>query len=246
MVNKNYEWVELPSKGQCYPTNSPLREGKVKVSYLTAMDENIINNPKMYKDGKLIDIILQRKIVDKDIDVHSLCRGDRDAIMLCLRRTGYGNDFPVTVRNLKDNNSQFSTTVDLSRIKYYDFDLIGDENGYFMYFMKNGDIVKFKYLSVKETEELTEQIREREEQEEYSRFITDSLKTVTMSVNDNTDRDFICQYVDNMRTEDAFLYRGFMTDNMPRVDINIKLNNENGKEMSVQLLIDDTIFLNMQ
>lgn len=42
MENKNYEWVELPSKGQCYPINSPLREGKVKVSYLTAMDENII------------------------------------------------------------------------------------------------------------------------------------------------------------------------------------------------------------
>ena len=81
MENKNYEWVELPSKGQCYPANSPLRGGKVKVSYLTAMDENIINYPKMYKDGKLIDTILQRKIVDKNIDIHSLLRGDRDAIV---------------------------------------------------------------------------------------------------------------------------------------------------------------------
>ena len=102
MENKNCEWVELPSKGQCYPINSPLRRGKVKVSYLTAKDENIINDPKMYKDGKLIDTILQRKIVDKDIDVHSLCRGDRDAIILWLRRTGYGNEFPVTVRSFND------------------------------------------------------------------------------------------------------------------------------------------------
>ena len=37
----------------------------------------------------------------------------------------------------------------MSLIKYHDFDLIGDENGYFMYFMKNGDIVKFKYLQTK-------------------------------------------------------------------------------------------------
>ena len=43
MENKRYEWVELPSKGQCYPANSPLREGKVKVSYLTAMDGQLSN-----------------------------------------------------------------------------------------------------------------------------------------------------------------------------------------------------------
>lgn len=243
MENKNYEWVELPSKGQCYPANSPLRGGKVKVSYLTAMDENIINYPKMYKDGKLIDTILQRKIVDKNIDIHSLLRGDRDAIVLWLRRTGYGNDFPVTVRSLNDANSQFSAIVDLSKIKYHDFDLIGDENGYFMYFMKNGDVVKFKYLSIKETEELTNQIKEREENEEYSTEITDSLKTITISVNDNTDRDFISQYVDNMRAEDAFLYRGFVSDNIPRIDSKIKLNGKDGKEVYVQLLIDDAIFL---
>ena len=245
MESKNYEWVELPSKGQCYPINSPLRKGKVKVSYLTAMDENIINNPKMYKDGKLIDTILERKIVDKDIDVHSLCRGDRDAIALWLRRTGYGNVFPVTVRNLNDENAQFSAIVDLSQIKYHDFDLIGDENGYFMYFMKNGDVVKFKYLSVKETEELTNQIREREKNEEYHTLMTNSLKIVTMSVNDNADRDFISQYVDNMRAEDAFLYRTFVSDNVPKVDSKIKLNDTDGQEVYVQLLIDDAIFLNV-
>lgn len=246
MEKRNYEWVKLPSKGQCYPVNSLLREGKVKVSYLTAMDENIINNPKMHKDGKLIDTILQRKIVDKDIDVCSLCEGDRDAIVLWLRRTGYGNDFPVTVRNLNIDNTQFSTTFDLSQIKYYDFDLTGDDNGYFMYFMKNGDVVKFKYLSVRETKVLREQIREREKNEEYRTLMTDSMKAVTTSVNDNTDRDFISQYVDNMRTEEAFLYRTFVSDNTPRVDSIVKLKDNDGQEIYVQLLIDDAIFLNVK
>ena len=243
MENKDYEWVELPSNGQCYPVNSPLREGKVKVSYLTAMDENIINHPKMYKDGNLIDTILQRKIVDKNIDIHSLLRGDRDAILLWLRLTGYGNDFPVTVRNLNDENTLFNAIADLSMIKYHNLDLIGDENGYFMYFMKNGDVVKFKYLSIKETEELTNQIKEIEENEEYSTLMTELLKAVTMSVNGNTDRDFISLYVDNMRTEDAFLYRTFVSDNIPRIDSTIKLNSKDGKEVHVQLLIDDSIFL---
>ena len=133
----------------------------------------------------------------------------------------------------------------MSLIKYHDFDLIGDENGYFMYFMKNGDIVKFKYLSIKESEELTNQIKEREENEEYSTEITDFLKAFTKSVNGNTDRNFISMYVDNMRAEDAFLYRTFVSDNVPKVDSKIKLNGKDGKEAYVLLLIDDAIFLNV-
>ena len=75
--------------------------------------------------------------------------------------------------------------------------------------------------------------------------MTDLLKTVTMSVNGNTDRDFISRYVDNMRAEDAFLYRIFVSDNMPKVDTKIKLSGTDGQEMSVQLLFDDAIFLNI-
>ena len=114
-----------------------------------------------------------------------------------------------------------------------------------MYFMKNGDIVKFKYLSVKEMEEFTNQIKEQEENEEYNTEITNSLKTITVSINDNTDRDFIGQYVDNMRNEDSFLYRSFVLDNIPRIVFKIKLNDVDGNEVYVQLLIDDTIFLNV-
>lgn len=245
MENNNYEWVELPSKGRCYPINSPLRKGKVKVFYLTAMDENIINNPQMYKDGELIDTILERKIVDKKIDIHSLCKGDRDAIVLWLRRTGYGNDFTVTVRKLNDENPQFSTTIDLSQIKYHDFNLIGDKNGFFLYFMKNDDVVKFKYPSEYEINKLIDQIKEQEENDGYRTLMTDLLKAVTMSVNGNTDVDFISLYVDNMNVEDAYLYRTFVSDNMPRIDTKIKLNVTDGQEMYVQLMIDDEIFLNV-
>lgn len=65
MENKNYEWVELPSKGQCYPINSPLREGKVKVSYLTAMDENIIVSEKHIKDRKICDVYVLKSTLYK-------------------------------------------------------------------------------------------------------------------------------------------------------------------------------------
>ena len=76
-------------------------------------------------------------------------------------------------------------------------------------------------------------------------LMTDLLKAVTMSVNGNTDVDFISLYVDNMNAEDAYLYRTFVSDNMPRIDAKIKLNVTDNQEMYVQLLIDDEIFLNV-
>lgn len=92
-----YDILPLPSNGECYPH----KKNRIPVAYLTAADENIIASPNMYRDGKLIDIILERKILDKDIKVSELCKGDRDAIVLWLRATGYGSDFPIVARHLK-------------------------------------------------------------------------------------------------------------------------------------------------
>lgn len=86
-----YDVIPLPSNGECYSHHI----GRVPVAYLTAADENIIASPNMYRDGKIIDVILERKILDKRIKVSELCQGDRDAIILWLRATGYGNDFPI-------------------------------------------------------------------------------------------------------------------------------------------------------
>ena len=79
-----YDVIPLPSNGECYP--HPI--GRVPVAYLTAYDENIISSPNMYRDGKVIDVILERKILDKRIKASDLCQGDRDAIILWLRATG--------------------------------------------------------------------------------------------------------------------------------------------------------------
>ena len=89
MENKNYELVELPSKGQCYPINSPLRKGKVKVKYLTAMDENILVSEKHIKEERICDVLLKNKVID--VNANELCAGDKEAIILWLRKTGYGN-----------------------------------------------------------------------------------------------------------------------------------------------------------
>lgn len=152
-----YDVIPLPSDGQCYPH----KIGRLAVAYLTASDENLIASPNMYRDGKVIDVILDRKILDKRINANELCQGDRDAVILWLRATGYGNNFPITVTNPK-NSKKYDINFDLSTLKYLPFNLKGDNRGLFTYKTENGTEIKFKVLNHTEEEKLrNELINER-------------------------------------------------------------------------------------
>jgi hypothetical protein len=83
-----------------------------------------------------------------------LVSGDADAIILFLRATSYGPDFPIVV-NDPDTGEQIETTIDLTTLKPKDFKLIGDENGHFEYITPiKKDRIKFRYLTRKQERQL--------------------------------------------------------------------------------------------
>lgn len=143
-----YDIIPLPSKGECYPH----KKSHIPVAYLTAADENLITSRNMYESGSMIDVILERKILDKSIRVKDLCKGDRDAIAIWLRATAYGAEYPI-IANYEGEEIQ--STIDLSDIHFLDFNLRGDENGWFEYKVpSNGDVIKFKVLTYGEEADL--------------------------------------------------------------------------------------------
>lgn len=292
--NISYDILPLPSNGECYPH----KKSRVPVSYLTASDENIIVSPNLYRDGKVLDIILSRKIIDKGIDPMDLTSGDRDAILLWLRATGYGVDFPIKVRDPK-SGELFETTIRLDMFKYKEFNLKGDENGWFEYKTDNGDVIKFKYLTKRELDNvekstikmgsryrkarlydlynelygeldnddtITESnkekvnraidlikewhdlINEKASENEYGKTITDMMIAETMSVNGNTDREFIRNYVEGMRAIESRKYRTYMNENEPGVDMNFTVNRPEslgGGSFATFLEIDPFLFINI-
>jgi hypothetical protein len=124
------------------------------VAYLTAYDENIITSPNLYKDGLVIDYLLKSKIVNSEINVDDLVSGDADAIILFLRATSYGPDFPIVVSD-PETNEQIDTVVDLSKLKPREFTLVGDENGWFDFVTPiKKDTIKFRYLTRKQERQL--------------------------------------------------------------------------------------------
>lgn len=145
-----YDVIQLPSNGQCYRN----KMDRLPVAYLTAYDENIIMSPNLYKDGLVIDFLLKNKIMNKEINVDDLVSGDIDAIVLFLRATSYGPDFPIVVAD-PETGEQIETTVDLTTLKPKEFTLVGDENGWFEYITPiKKDTIKFRYLTRKQEKQL--------------------------------------------------------------------------------------------
>lgn len=149
-MDVQYDVISLPSNGQCYKNKTE----RVPVAYLTAYDENFITSPNLYKDGLVIDFLLKHKIMNRDINIDELVSGDVDAIILFLRATSYGPDFPIYVRD-PQSGEQIETVVDLTTLKSKEFNLVGDKDGYFDFELPvSKDIVKFKFLTRKDEKNL--------------------------------------------------------------------------------------------
>lgn len=289
-----YDVIQLPSNGQCYRN----KIDRVPVSYLTAYDENLITSPNLYKDGLVIDFLLKNKIVNSEINVEDLVSGDADAIILFLRATSYGPEFPITVRD-PETGEQIDSVVDLTTLKPREFKLTGDENGFFEYVTPiKKDKIKFRYLTRKQEKQLqkvielegygtkafsleqlsntlkgavigdkfisdndkktiaatnkiienwAKKLKEKNESE-FNKIITNSLQLQIVSINGNTDREFIRKYINVMPARDSLMLRRYINDNRPGIDFEIEVERPEslgGGSFKTFLNWDDSVFLNI-
>ena len=176
----SFDVIPLPSHGECYDHKT----AKVPVAYLTAYDENIIISPNLYNDNKVLDFILKAKVLNDTIDTGELIEGDREAIILFLRASGYGNEYPITARD-NATGVEFDTTIDLSKLKFREFKLKGDKNGWFDFTLPvSKKEVKFKFLTHNDNKVL-----ERLEDIEVGKLRKERLKEVVDELDELIDSD---------------------------------------------------------
>jgi len=59
------EEVTLPSRGVFYPG----QKSTVKIKYLTAEEDNILFSTDLIKSGKVLDVLLEQAVLDKELVV---------------------------------------------------------------------------------------------------------------------------------------------------------------------------------
>jgi hypothetical protein len=225
-----YDVVELPSKGIYYKN----KKKSVKVSFLTASDENILSSNSLIASGGMMDELLKRKILDRDLPIDELIEEDRQAILIFLRNTAFGSEYTITSYDTK-TEQDFNTVIDLSVLKVKDFNLIEDSNGEYTYFMDKSKVeITFNFLTLKQQKELDE-LEKSWNGTGAAPIITKQLSMMIKSVAGNRDLMNIHNFVENLPIKDSQDFRKFVNSNKPGLDLTQNITTPSGDTIQVEI-----------
>jgi len=225
-----YDVVELPTKGIYYKN----KKKSVRVAYLTAADENILSSQNLIATGKVVDELLKRKIVDKDLPIDEIVEEDRQAILIFLRNTAFGSEYTLTTTDPKTNVS-FSVNIDLSELKVKDFTLVEDVNGEYSFYMeKSKSNITFQFLSLKQEKEIDE-IKKSWNGVGVAPIITKQLEFMIKSVGGNKEQMAIRGFIESMPIKDSQDFRKYVEENKPGLDLTQTATTPSGDTIQIQI-----------
>lgn len=89
-----FDVVPLPSEGKLYGEDHPLYgESDIKIKAMTTVEEDILTSKALIRKGEVVDELLKSCIVNKSVDPAELLVGDKSAVLLAVRISGFGVDY---------------------------------------------------------------------------------------------------------------------------------------------------------
>ena len=229
-MNVPYDVLELPSKGIFYKN----KKTNIKVSYLTASDENIIMSQNLVESGEMVNVLLRRKVLEPDMSINEMLECDEEAVLLFLRNTAYGTEYEVSLID-PDDNKTFTHKIDLSKVPTKDFKLIPDNDGHFNYTLPNSNAsIKFKFLDGAEETELQD-LKKHYDGVQVVPTVTKRLEKHIVEIDGEKDLSKIAARIQTMPIRDSQQLRKYILENKPGLDLTINLTAPSGSQMSTRL-----------
>jgi hypothetical protein len=212
------EEINLPSRGYFYENNKET----VTIKHLTASEDDILYDMGLIRTNEQLDALLEAAIVDKDIRPQNMLTGDRNYILIQLRRTGLGDDYEPGPRVCGSCGHAHIPTIDLSVLKTNDVKFKPDDDGEFSLQMKHLKVsIKFRLLTGKD-----ESILNKYAQQDFKKGRFKISKTLThkyllhiMEVNGKRDKVYIKSYVEAMPMQDSKFLREEIKKVEPGLDM---------------------------
>jgi hypothetical protein len=219
------ETVRLPSEGKIYSAESGLMNREdIEIKAMTTREEDILTSRAFAKKGTTIAELIKACVTDKSIDVDQLVSGDRNALMVAIRITGYGSTLNPDMKCPdcgQVNQAEFDLTK-LSLKPIGESPIAPGVNEFECKLPKTGAVTTFKLLTAKDEEDLISQHERKKKvlNSPIDTLLSDQLKMSLLSVNGKRERAALAFFVDNMPAEDAKALRDRMTAIKP--DVNMK------------------------
>jgi hypothetical protein len=219
------ETIPVPSMGKLYPKGSSLHGIQtIDIRAMTAREEDILTSRALLKKGTVISRLLESCIVNKSLDASDMVLGDRNALMIAIRVTGYGPEYKTDVTCPKCRTTQ-AYEFDLGNLRINTLDInpvaLG-ENRFEFSLPVTKKKVEFRFLTGADEESLSteaEKMRQLMPDAEVDNMVTRRLERSIISVGGVTDRVKIASFVRNMPALDSRRLRQYMRSNEPGIDM---------------------------
>ena len=233
--NLPHDVVQLPSKGKFY------KNGKkaIKVGYLTAQDENILLSAN--RTENIVTTLLKNKIYEPDIRVTDLLEGDVEAILIFLRNTSFGAEYNFL---LKDpvTDKEFEKTIMLDELDIIEPKIQPNDDGLFEFNLpRSGVNIKCKLLTIGDTDEISK-LSDTYPKGITPPTVTKKLEKHIVSVDGNTDREYISKFVINLPIMDSKFIRNTLVDCVPRLNLNRTVTAPSGEKVNIRITFGAEFF----
>tara|TARA_R100000234_G_scaffold103674_2_gene73225 strand:+ start:1733 stop:2596 length:864 start_codon:yes stop_codon:yes gene_type:complete len=221
------EFVELPSGGRYYPENHPLHNQEtIEIKHMTAKEEDILTSRALLKKGVAVDRLLQSIILNKQIDPKGLLVGDRNAIMIASRISGYGSEYTTKIECPACGTSQ-SYEFDLHDLEPYEgfgidneSDVVNNNDGTFTTTLPRTKLeITFRLLTGFDEAKLTKLAETARKAKREENAISTQLKHLIVAVNGDDSRKAVNYIAENMPSSDSRRLRFLFSLASPTIDM---------------------------
>jgi hypothetical protein len=215
--------VPLPSKGLVYPVGSPLygRED-VEIKGMTTQEEDILMSRALIKKGTVITELIRSCLMEPGIQVNDLLSGDRNALMVAIRITGYGPEYVAQVACPScEVRQDYSIDLSALEIKPLEIEPVAPGVNQFVFELPvSKKKIVFRFLTGKEEEEIIALMENKKKKGlANDNVVTTRLFFSIISVDGNTDRSTISKYIQFMAARDSHALRHYIDKHEPGIDM---------------------------
>lgn len=239
--------VPLPSQGKVYAEGSSLHgKESVDIRAMTTKEEDILTSSALIKKGTVITELIRSCVIDRGVNVNDMISGDRNALMVAIRITGYGEEYDAELEcsacGAKERHDFRLDQLGLKRLEIEPVRM--GENLFELQLPVSKKAVRFKFLTGRDEEEIVlTQERMKKVQQSNATLITTRLKYAIVEVEGKTDRALINAFVSKLPARDSLTLRKYIEKNEPGVDMTQSVTCSScGHEESVMIPIGVNFF----
>lgn len=214
------EEIPLPSKGCTYGGVLSGAE-TVQIRAMTTREEDILTSKALIKNGTVISELIDSCLINKDVKSRGLLVGDRTALLVAIRATGYGTDYEANL-TCSHCDHKFEWNFDLGALEIMPIKIAPVKAGTneFAFTLPSGKNITFKFMTG--TDEETAIIAKESLKKLGTKIennVSTSLQTLLLSIDGDYDRKRVNEFVRMMPVKDSKALRAYIRENEPGIKL---------------------------